>query len=432
MVKVAADGHEARRLFRETTGAWVESLGKLHVLRDGSFLYLSDRDGWKHLYHASADGSSRRQITKGEWEISAVHHVDEAGGWAYVSASKDDPIAPNAYRIKLADGSMERLTKGKGAHSASFSPDGSLFLDSWSDIHTPPRTALVRSDGSAVRMLDAGSSQMLNEYRFGSRELVKIPARDGFLLEGELILPPGLDPNSTEPHPAWFTTYGGPHTPTVSDAWLGGRTWDQALAAEGFVVFRVDPRSASGKGSASAWTAYKRLGVGELEDIKDAIAWLKKKPYVDGSRIGMSGHSYGGFMTSFAMTHSDLFAAGIAGAPVTDWHDYDSIYTERLMLTPAENPKGYAETSVAAAASKLHGRLLIAHGAIDDNVSLRNTLHLVQALENANKDFEMMIYPSSRHGIVSAHYQRLQVEFIRRTLGGPKAKPKESASSAAR
>jgi dipeptidyl-peptidase-4 len=160
--------------------------------------------------------------------------------------------------------------------------------------------------------------------------------------------------------------------------------------------------------------------VQELEDITDAINWLKKKPYVDGSRIGMAGHSYGGYITSYAMTHSDLFAAGIAGAPVTDWRDYDSIYTERYMGLPQENPEGYNVSSVVRAAGKLHGKLLILHGAIDDNVSLRNTTRLVEALERANKDFELMIYPSSRHRIRGAHYDRLQLDFIRRTLGGTK------------
>ena len=156
----------------------------------------------------------------------------------------------------------------------------------------------------------------------------------------------------------------------------------------------------------------------ELEDIKDAIAWLKQKPYRGRqSRIGMSGHSYGGFMTAYAMTHSDLFAAGIAGAPVTDWRDYDSIYTERFMGLPQDNPEGYDASSVVKAAGKLHGKLLILHGAIDDNVSVRNTMRLVEALQAANKDFELMIYPASRHGIFGPHYNRLQIDFIRRTLG---------------
>jgi dipeptidyl-peptidase-4 len=206
----------------------------------------------------------------------------------------------------------------------------------------------------------------------------------------------------------------------TSDGWQGGRLWDQALAREGFIVFHLDPRSASGKGAVSAWKAYKRLGVQELEDIKEAVAWLKQRPYVDGTRIGMSGHSYGGYMTSYAMTHSDLFAAGIAGAPVTDWRDYDSIYTERFMGLPQDNPEGYDKSSVVKAARNLHGKLLIIHGAIDDNVSVRNTMRLVEALQAANKNFELMIYPGSRHGVFSPHYTRLQVDFIRRSLGrGP-------------
>jgi dipeptidyl aminopeptidase/acylaminoacyl peptidase len=244
------------------------------------------------------------------------------------------------------------------------------------------------------------------------------------LLEAELILPADLSANKK--YPVWFKTYGGPHAPTVSDSWGGGRMWDQALAQEGFVVFLMDPRSASGKGAVSAWSAYKHLGVQELEDIKDAINWLKQKPYVDGARIGMAGHSYGGYITSYAMTHSNLFAAGIAGAPVTDWRDYDSIYTERYMALPQENPDGYNASSVVRGASRLHGKLLILHGAIDDNVSLRNTMRLVEALEDADKDFELMIYPGSRHGIGGPHYTRLQLDFIRRTLKG--SKPEQPTS----
>jgi dipeptidyl-peptidase 4 len=209
--------------------------------------------------------------------------------------------------------------------------------------------------------------------------------------------------------------------------------YDQALAAEGFVVFRMDPRPASGKGAASAWTAYKHFGVQELEDIKTAINWLKQKPYVDGARIGMAGHSYGGYITAYAMTHSDLFAAGIAGAPVTDWRDYDSIYTERYMGLPQDNPDGYNVSSVVRAAGRLHGKLLILHGGIDDNVSLRNTMRFVEALQDANKDFELMIYPSSRHRIAGPHYSKQQLDFIRRTLGDPNqpkaASPGEVASS---
>jgi dipeptidyl aminopeptidase/acylaminoacyl peptidase len=261
-------------------------------------------------------------------------------------------------------------------------------------------------------------------------EILQIKTRDGFALEAELIFPPNFDDSGKTLYPVWLTTYGGPHAPTISDVWRNAATGlNAALLREGYIIFRVDPRSASGKGAKSAWSAYRKLGVQELEDIKDAVAWLKEHPYVDGSRIGMSGHSYGGYLTSFCMTHSNLVAAGIAGAPVTDWRDYDSIYTERYMGTPQENPDGYDASSVLKAAGKLHGKLLILHGAIDDNVSVRNTMRFIHALQQADKDFELMIYPSARHRIGGAHYTRLQREFILRTLGRPK--PKENAAAPA-
>jgi dipeptidyl aminopeptidase/acylaminoacyl peptidase len=238
------------------------------------------------------------------------------------------------------------------------------------------------------------------------------------MLEGELITPPDLDP--ARAYPVWVTTYGGPHAPTVVDAWSGGRRWEQALAQEGFVVFRVDPRTASGKGAVSAWAGHRQLGVQELRDLTEALAWLKARPYVDGSRVGIGGHSYGGFLAAYALTHCKLFAAGIASSSVTDWREYDSIYTERYMGTPQDNPSGYQASSVIAAAKDLHGRLLIVHGGMDNNVSPRNTYRLVHALQQANKDFELMLYPSARHGIGGAHLDRLEVDFIRRTLGGPR------------
>ena len=239
---------------------------------------------------------------------------------------------------------------------------------------------------------------------------------DGFEIEGAVLLPRHFDPQKK--YPVWFMTYAGPHAPTVSDSWrrMGGSAFDHLLANMGIVVFRCDPRSASNRGVKSTWSAYKQLGVQELKDIEAAIGWLSKRPYIDAKRIGMSGHSYGGFMTAYAMTHSKLFKAGIAGAPVTDWKNYDSIYTERYMDTPQNNPEGYRKTSVVAAARNLHGKLLILHGAIDDNVHFQNTLQLVLALQRANKDFEMMVYPTSRHGIFGAHYRKLFVDFIKKEM----------------
>jgi dipeptidyl aminopeptidase/acylaminoacyl peptidase len=414
-----------RRLFRDSTKAWIADPEPVAFLKDGSFLWTSERDGWKHLYHYTADGALKDRVTSGEWEVRSLAHAEDPRDWIYFTATRDAPMSLNLYRLKIG-GPIERITQGTGTNQINASPDCRQFLVSWSDTWTPPRGKLIAADGSLVRMVDSNPMHSLKQYRFGPRERVQVPTKDGFLLEGELILPPDLDPSKR--YPVWFTTYGGPHTPVASDGWAGGQLRDQALASEGFITFHLDPRSASGKGAVSTWKAYKQLGVQELEDIKEGIAWLKRRPYVDGTRIGMSGHSYGGFMTSFAMTHCDLFAAGIAGAPVTDWHDYDTIYTERFMGLPQDNPDGYSASSVVKAARKLHGKLLIVHGAIDDNVSVRNTMRLVEALQAANKDFELMIYPGSRHGIFGPHYNRLQLEFIRRTLGNPKS-PRTSGSS---
>jgi dipeptidyl-peptidase-4 len=268
-------------------------------------------------------------------------------------------------------------------------------------------------------MLDTNPVYAREEYRFGQYELVQIPTADGTVLEGSLVKPPDFDPGRR--YPVWFMTYGGPHAPTIHDAWGGrrvpDRVPDQVLAQMGFVVFRCDPRSASGKGACSTWTAYRQLGVQELKDIEAAIHWLTQKAYIDPARIGMSGSSYGGFMTLYALTHSKLFAAGISTAPVTDWHNYDSIYTERYMSTPQDNPKGYEATSVVKSAGKLHGKLLLVHGLMDDNVHVQNSVQLIDALQRLDKDFTVMVYPRARHGVRSEHYRRMTIEFMARALG---------------
>ena len=411
----AADG-SIKRLFRETTKAWVESPGDPTFLDDGSFLFLSERDGWKHIYHYATDGTLKRQVTSGPWEVRSILRAGASEDWGYFSATKDGSLAVNLYRVKLGGGPVERLSQGEGNHAPSLSPDGKLFLDAWSDRSTPTRVTLYSTDGTRIRKVDTNPVRAIEEYHFSPRERVTIKARDGFPIEAEIIAPPTIEPGKK--YPVWLQTYAGPHAPTVSEGWAGGRAGDQALAAEGIIVFRVDPRSASGHGAASTWTAYKKLGVQELADLTDAVTWLvKSRTDVDPKRVGIEGHSYGGFMTAFALTHSDIFAAGIAGAPVTDWRDYDSIYTERYMGLPQDNPSGYDASSVVKAARNLQGKLLLVHGAIDDNVSVRNTLRLAAALQAADKDFELMIYPGSRHGGFGPHFNRLRIEFIRRSLG---------------
>jgi dipeptidyl aminopeptidase/acylaminoacyl peptidase len=407
-------GGTPTRVFREKTRAWVNEPGAPHFFKDGSFLLASERTGWKHFYHYGTDGKLKRAVTEGPWEARVLHHIDEAKGWVYFSGTKDSPIAQNLYRVKLDGGEPQRLTLGPGNHAVNISPKANLFVDHSDSYRAPTTVRLFRTDGEPVRVLDLNPVYVLEEYDLGEQELVQIKTPDRFVLEGSLLKPPDFDP--ARRYPVWFQTYGGPHAPIIRDSWAGGQLRDRGIANLGFIVFHVDPRSASGKGACSTWTAYRQLGVQELADIETAIRWLNSQSFIDASRIGMTGHSYGGFMTSYALTHSKLFAAGVAGAPVTDWHNYDSIYTERYMNTPQENPEGYERTSVVKAAANLHGRLLLIHGIMDDNVHVQNSLQLVRALQRADKDFELMVYPNDRHGIRGRHYQRLVVDFMCRTL----------------
>jgi dipeptidyl-peptidase-4 len=415
------DGGPATRLLRDTTRAWVEDPGEATFLKDGSFLLASERSGWKHLYHFAGDGKLLGPVTSGSWEAEKLHLVDEEAGWVYLTGTTEDGISPNLYRVRLDGSGLQRLTATAGEHRLSVGPKGKLFVDTWSDHATPTQVRLYRTDGALARTLDTNPVYPREEYRFGTYERVQIKTADGFVLEGSVLKPPDFDAHRR--YPVWFETYAGPHAPTVHDSWAGGRVSDEVKAQLGFVVFRCDPRSASGKGAASAWTAYQKLGVGELADIETAIRWMNEQSYVDASRIGMSGHSYGGFMTAYALTHSKLFAAGVAGAPVTDWRNYDTIYTERYMRTPKENPEGYNATSVVRAAANLHGKLLLVHGMVDDNVHLQNSVELVDALQRADRDFEMMFYPRSRHGILGRHYQRLVLDFMVRALRPDGAPP---------
>ena len=226
-------------------------------LKDGSFLWTSERDGWKHMYHYAADGSLKDRVTTGEWEVRSIAHVDRESGWIYFTATRDSPMSTNLYRVKLG-GPVERLTQNAGSYQVSLSPDGRLLRGELVGSCARRRaSSLHAADGTLIRSVDTNPVYRLKEYRFGPRERVAVRARDGFLLEGELVLPADLDPSKK--YPVWFMTYGGPHMPMTTDGWMGGRLWDQALASEGFIVFHLDPRTASGKGAVSAWKAYKRL-----------------------------------------------------------------------------------------------------------------------------------------------------------------------------
>jgi dipeptidyl aminopeptidase/acylaminoacyl peptidase len=403
---------KSKRLFRETTKAWVDSPGDAWWVKD-EIIILSERSGWKHLYAFNTKTKKRRAITKGEWEIRDVSRVDEDAGWIYFTAGERSPISTDWLRVRIDGSEQQRLTSREGSHRIELAPKGNLAVANWSSFDSAGDIQLINTDGQKVRTIDSRPSYVLEEFKLGEFRHVQIPADDGFQLEATLTFPPDFD--ESKGYPVWLTTYGGPHAPVVRNGG-GPQMRPQMLANLGIIVFQIDPRSASGKGAQSTWAAYRQLGIPELADIECGVAWLTKHPYVDAKRIGIQGHSYGGFMTAYAMTHSKLFAAGISGSPVTDWRNYDSIYTERYMDTPQENPDGYKKTSVVNAADKLHGRLLLLHGLMDDNVHPQNSTQFIEALQRAKKDFRVMFYPRARHGLSGDHYNQLMVDFIKESL----------------
>jgi len=402
------------KLLRDETGAWVDNPLDVKFLSDGSFLFFSEHTGWRHLYRVSSDGKQMTAVTSGEWEVRTFHTVDAHEEHVFVTGTKDSHIAENLYRISLGTGEGTRLTPEDAMHVASVSNFGSYSVDSYSSLHQPARIVVRNSDGAELRVLSEPVAVPRDKYTFGTMELRDVPMADGSTTKAIFVLPPDFDTNLK--YPVWLRTYGGPHHPQVKNAWAN-RMPDHLLANLSIVVVIWDPRTASGYGAKSAWPAYKQLGVEETRDLESLSAWLQNQSWVDAKRIGLSGHSYGGYFTSYAMTHTDKICAGIAGAPVTDWANYDTIYTERFMSTPQLNPDGYQKSSVVAAATDLKGRLLILHGLKDDNVHPENTIQLVNALQKADRRFELMLYPTSRHGIYGDHYNKLCFNFIVEAMG---------------
>jgi dipeptidyl-peptidase-4 len=416
----SADTGRSRRLLRETTKAWVNNNGDPVWLKDGSFLWFSERSGFKHLYRIAADGTVMNQITTGRWDVRAFYGVNQTAGALYFAATERSPLGTDIYRINMDGTGLTRLSQSEGTHRAIFNPDFTLFADVWSNVTTPPQVRLYRNNGTEVRTIDLNPVTALRDYRVSTPEFVQVKTRDGFVMEGMLIKPSDFNPSRR--YPVYQFTYAGPGASQVKNQW-GGREYmfHQMIAQHGVLVWVLDNRSASGKGVESQWPVYGRLGELELQDLEDGVAWLKQLPYVDSTRMVLSGWSYGGFMTAYAITHSSSWSAGIVGAPVTDWRDYDTVYTERLMKLPKNNPDGYRRTAPRFAADKLHGRMLLLHGTMDDNVHVQNSMQFAYELQRAGKPFEMMVYPKSRHGIsdgrLNSHLRQLMFDFVMRAIG---------------
>ncbi len=402
------------KVLRETTDAWVNVNGPPIWLEDGTFLWLSERSGWKHLYHVDRSGAVKRAVTSGEWEVRRVHGVDETAGVVYFSGTERSPIGLDVYRAGLDGSEPHRLSDAPGTHGATFNPGLTHYIDRWSDISTPPQVRVHAVDGSVARVVAANEVRAPGDYDLPAPEFLQVTNRDGFEMEALMIKPPDFDPSRR--YPVYQHIYGGPHVQRVRNAWSRETLYWQLLAQRGIIVWVLDNSTASGKGAVSTWPVYQRFGELELRDQEDGIDWLVGQGYVDPDRIGIEGWSYGGFMVSYALTHSRRWTMGIAGGSVTDWRDYDTIYTERYMRMPQHNPDGYRRSSPRFDAADLHGALLLVHGSMDENVHMQNTLQFALALQQAGKPFDMMIYPQSRHRLggpdLELHRREKMLAFV--------------------
>ena len=415
----------ARRLLRETTPAWVNEHGGPIWLEDGSFLWFSERTGFKHLYRYDATGTTGAPVTTGRWDVATLYGIDETTGLAYFASSRSNAVGADIFRVGLDGSGLARVSQPGGTHRAVFNPDFTRYVDVWSDATTPTQVRLHRSDGSLVRVIDPNAVSALARVELSRPQFVEVGTRDGGVMNGMLIKPPNFDP--ARRYPVYQFTYAGPGGAIVRDQWGGSQyMFHQLLAQHGVLVWILDNRSTMA--AESQWRIYGRLGEFELEDLEDGITWLKRQSFVDPSRIVLSGWSYGAFMAAYALTHSNSWSAGIVGAPVTDWRDYDTIYTERLMQLPSRNPDGYRETAPRFAAERLRGQLLLIHGTMDDNVHIQNSMQFAYELQKAGRPFEMMVYPKSRHGLgdgrLNTHLRQLMLDFVMRAVT-PNGEPLE-------
>ena len=391
-------------LFIEHDPYWVNSLEPPQFLKGGrEFLWVSERDGWQHVYLYTAEGKLERQITRGAWMLdkpvfqdAPLFQLNAAGNWIYFAATNPDPRERQLYRIHLDGSGMERITSEPGSHTLNLSSDGRFLVDQFSTPDASAVARLLNSSGTPAATIDAPANH-LADYALGQREYVELKAADGATLYAQLLKPANFDP--TKKYPVIVDVYGGPHVQMVQKQWDAKSLYEQLLAENGFLVWTLDNRGSWGRGHAWESVIFENMGKHELEDQLTGVDYLKSLPYVDASRLGIRGWSYGGYMTLYALTHApDVFKCGAAGAPVTDWKFYDSIYTERYMRTPRENDAGYRSSSPLAYAPDLKAHLLIIHGTSDDNVHMQNTINFLNALINADKPYEFHVQPGQKHG----------------------------------
>lgn len=417
----AVNGKNPQRLLRESSDiGWIDVTDFPLWLKDGSFLWASDRSGYRHYYRYKLDGTLLATVTEGMWDARSITGIDQENDAIYVESNIESVSGSDVVRAKLnGKGRPVRLTAGPGTHAVTYAPGNKFFIDKVSTAEQAGEIRICDSDGKVLRVIGQyAPPASAKDYNLGSPKFLVVTARDGYKLEGTLLLPPNYKSGTRVP--IYCPVYAGPDAPTARNNWssVNSSVMHQFLAQQGIAVWMCDNRTANPRGYIARTACYKQFGVRELSDIEDGLRGIEALGYADLKRVAIEGWSFGGFMSAYALTHSKLFKVGIAGAGVMDWSLYDTIYTERYMSTPQKNAAGYRVSSVVQGARNLNGHLLIIHGMMDDNVHVQNSMQLIYGLQKAGKTFDSMLYPglTSRHGIgdpdLAKHNRELRLRFL--------------------
>jgi dipeptidyl-peptidase 4 len=414
----AIDGAPAATVIEEKDDYWVNLRDGFEVLKDGRMLRLGEQDGFAHIYLHAADGKPDRQITRGDWEVTEIACVDESAGRIWFSSTETSPLERQFYVVNFDGSGKRQLSKGAGTHAISMSPACDFYLDTYSSVNSPARRTIHRAeDGAEVAVFREANRKAQEEYQILEPELTSFRGKDGTLFYARVIKPANFV--AGRKYPVLVSIYGGPGAQSVRNAY-SGLSWEQVMAHQGYVIWQMDNRGSSGRGHKFETPIFHQLGKVELADQLEGIAHLMSLGYADPQRVGIYGWSYGGYMTLYSLLHApDVFRAGIAGAAPSDWRNYDTIYTERYMGLPSENPEGFRLSSPVNSAGALNGELLLIHNFEDDNVLFANALQMMNALEEAGKHFQTVVYPQKAHGVAGKarqHQLEQQTLFFNEAL----------------
>ncbi|MDR2424114.1 MAG: S9 family peptidase [Prevotellaceae bacterium] len=406
-----------KEIYVETQDTWIDidRSNTVNFLSDGNVIIVSDRSKHTHLYLHAADGKLINPVTQGDFSVLDIVKIDEKNKTVYFTCFKDNIACRDFYKASFDGKKLQRLSFGDYTHDVRLSPAAEYFVSTFSNVKTPVKSSLYSTDGKLVTPLYDARNEENEKYEWATTELVTVTSDDGrYKLPMRVTYPPKFD--KSKKYPVLVSVYGGPGAITVNEGWTGNSTMQHLYACEGLIQVAMDHRGSRHFGKRGQDEMYRNLGKVEIMDYSTCVKWLLENAQADPERICINGFSYGGYITCYALlTAPDLFTHGIAGGSVTDWTLYDAPYTERFMAQPKNNPEGYRQSSALVHANKLKGKLLLTHGLIDENVHIQNTFQLVSALEENKKYFDLVIYPSARHGyggVKGEHFRNLQIKFI--------------------